>query len=361
MNNSPSTPRYQFLGYLSSLAEVRTWLLDQNLESPWIGAIQEHPFPIRLPLHYARLIDWSDPQDPLALMVLPTAREHTVMSYELADPIGDDDHEVVPGLIHRYTNRALLLLTMYCRVHCRFCFRRDVVSQVRPVDLTAIRTYLSTHPEIAEIIFSGGDPLSFLPAFLDQVLADLPQREIRFHSRIPVVDPASISLEMIQYLTQLARSTIVRIILHINHPKELSPELRSLIAQLLQNGVLLQSQTVLLKGVNDFSGVLFELWNELLNLGVKPKYLHHLDRAKGTDQFRLSFADGMKIYSRETEHLPIHSLRYVIDLPAGHGKVDLASLTPINLAEGRFKVLDKEGCAVEVVDPTLTSNVAEPF
>lgn len=302
--------------YLSHRYGSEDFLIDHEIEGV-------AGFPLRIPYQYADQIDWQDAQDPLRLMVMPTRAENIIQPYELADPIGDSEKEVVPGLIHRYPDRCLLLLTSHCRVHCRFCFRREVVGDVRPVDFKAIKNYLQMHPEIHEVIFSGGDPGTFPPAFLDNVcrqLADISHiTRWRFHSRVPAVEPGAISDDWLQAVSQFNGKKII--VVHINHPRELTAPVQQLLEKMLRSGILLLSQSVLLKGVNADTATLAELFTALVAAGVKPYYLHHLDRAHGTSQFRVSIEEGKRIFMSLRGTLSSVCMpEYVVDLPGGFGK-----------------------------------------
>lgn len=304
-------------------------------------------FPLRIPQAYADLIDWHDKQDPLRKMVMPSMQEESVSSYELADPIGDGEREVVPGLIHRYGDRCLLLLTSHCRVHCRFCFRREVVGKARPVQFAAIKKYLEEHSEIKEVIFSGGDPATFPPAFLDNVRRQLSGishiERWRFHSRVPAVDPEYITSEWLSVLEKFTGKKII--VIHINHAHELSVAVKKLITDFLQCGVLVLSQTVLLKGVNDSAEVLTELFTQLVQAGVKPYYLHHLDQAKGTSHFRTSIAAGRQLFQQLRGNLSSVCMpEYVLDLPGGYGKVPVMWLSQLD--EKNYQATTFEGKVV---------------
>lgn len=308
-------------------------------------------FPLRIPVQYADLINWHDKQDPLRMMVMPTQAENHIEPYELADPIGDGEKEVVPGLIHRYPDRCLLLLTSHCRVHCRFCFRREVVGKVRPVNFTAIKKYLKSHPEIHEVIFSGGDPGTFPAAFLDNVRRQLSGikhiNRWRFHSRVPAVEPRAITDEWLAAVSQFTGKKIL--VMHVNHPRELSDAVKTLLQKMLDQNILLLSQSVLLKGVNADFATLAELFSQLVTVGVKPYYLHHLDRARGTSQFRVSIEDGKRIFTSLRGTLSsICMPEYVVDLPGGFGKVPVMWLE--HLADKLYKARTFEGKEVEYRD-----------
>lgn len=304
-------------------------------------------FPLRIPQAYADLIDWRDIQDPLRKMVMPNRKEESISNYELADPIGDGEREVIPGLIHRYGDRCLLLLTSHCRVHCRFCFRREVVGKARPVNFAAIREYLEQHSEIKEVIFSGGDPATFPPAFLDNVrrqLSGIPHIERwRFHSRVPAVDPEYIASEWLSVLEKFGGKKII--VIHINHARELSAAVKQLIGDFLKRGVLVLSQTVLLKGVNDNTKALTHLFTALVQVGVKPYYLHHLDQAKGTSHFRTSIAAGKQLFRELRGNLSSVCMpEYVLDLPGGFGKVPVMWLEQLD--EKNYQATTFEGKVV---------------
>ncbi len=347
---------------IRSSQDLADFLHSQNLSWAECGLppaeqIDQH-WPLRIPYHYAQLIDWTNPSDPLRLMVAPTAQEFTPAPYELADPIGDHVREAVPGLIHRYPDRALLLLTSYCLVHCRFCFRKDVVGKVRPVAFDRILSYLKQHPEIQEVIFSGGDPFTFPTSFLTSVLqylSEVPHLKIwRFHTRIPAVDPASVTAEWLTALQTAAikAGTQVVVAIHINHPRELTPETQRLCQQLRQAGIQLLSQTVLLKRVNDKPETIMALFRSLIAVGIKPYYLHHLDQAFGTDQFRLSIAQGKKLMREIRGQLSgVAQPTYVIDLPGGHGKQPVEWLEEI--APGLYQTTSFEGKTVQYQDPVV--------
>lgn len=284
---------------LRSVADLETYLATQHLtwEDCHLPSRRKLAtgFPLRIPVHYARLINWQNANDPLRKMVIQDQLETETQEYELTDPIGDHNREVVPGLVHRYPDRCLLLLTSYCLVHCRFCFRKEVVGKVRPIAFQKIITYLKQHPEIHEIIFSGGDPATMPAGFLKSVANSFQGlkhiQRYRFHTRVPVVDPETITEEWLNSVESLPAAKKI-VVLHVNHAQELSPETASLVKKLLDRHILVLSQTVLLKGVNDSTDALTHLFIELVNIGVKPYYLHHLDKARGTHHFRLSIEAG---------------------------------------------------------------------
>ncbi len=300
-------------------------------------------FPLRIPYYYADLIDWKNPQDPLRLIAMPQVQESNRKVYELSDPIGDHDREVVPGLIHRYPDRCLLFLTSHCKIHCRFCFRREVVGKVRPVNFIAIKKYLAAHPEIQEVIFSGGDPGTFPVAFLDNIRRQLAGithiTRWRFHTRVPAVDPDSMTSEWLDVVKMFVGTKII--VIHINHPNEITPAVTRLVAKMLERKVLVLSQSVLLKNVNSSVETLKIFFTQLLEAGIKPYYLHHLDLAEGTSHFRISIEEGKNIFKALRGTLSsICMPEYVLDLPGGFGKVPVMWLEQVGEKEYKAKTFE---------------------
>jgi lysine 2,3-aminomutase len=312
-------------------------------------------FPIRVPYYYADLINWQDPNDPLRLMVIPDPREQQPHTYEVGDPIGDTVKEVVPGLIHRYVDRCLLLLTSYCLVHCRFCFRREVVGKVRPVQFQKIQSYLQNHPEVQEVIFSGGDPFTFPIGFMHSLIEHLANlhhiRVWRFHTRVPATDPLAVTDEWIAQLKLLKEKyqKQVVVVIHVNHPRELTLELKALVTKLHHAGCMVLSQSVLLKGVNTDSETLKQLFRGLVLLGIKPYYLHHLDPVYGSHHFRISIEEGKKLFSSLRGHLSSLCIpEYVIDSPGGYGKIPVMWLEQVQ--PKTYQATNFEGQLVTYVD-----------
>jgi lysine 2,3-aminomutase len=275
----------------------------------------------------AALIDPVDPADPIARQFVPNARELDAAPGERADPIGDDVHEVVPGLVHRYPDRVLLKLLTACAVYCRFCFRRETVGQgegLAPAALAAALDYVRAHPEVWEVIVSGGDPFVAAPrrlASLVGALAAIPHVSVvRFHTRVPVVAPERVTDDLVAAIKAPGVATWVAI--HANHPRELTPAAVAALARLADAGIPLVSQTVLLKGINDDAAVLEKLMRAFVAARVKPYYLHHADFAPGTAHLRTSIAEGQALMRALRGRLSgIAQPTYVLDIPGGHGKV----------------------------------------
>lgn len=301
----------------------------------------------------AGLIDpLAGPADPIAAQFVPNAAELDRLQAEQNDPIGDEAHSPVAGIVHRYADRCLLKLVSVCPVYCRFCFRREMVgpghgAQLTPAELDAAISYIERHPGIWELILTGGDPLILSPRRIRDVMERLTAiphvRVLRWHSRVPVVDPDRIDAEMVSALRHPDKP--VYIALHANHPRELTAPALSACARLIDAGMPMVSQTVLLKGVNDDTGTLETLMRAFVENRIKPYYLHHPDLAPGTSHFRVPIARGQEIVSELRRRLSGLAMpEYVLDIPGGHGKVPIG---PGHLGPGTsgadYEVTDRKG------------------
>ena len=287
----------------------------------------------------AALIDKSDPNDPIARQFIPDPAELARHPSERVDPIGDDAFSPVEGIVHRYPDRVLLKLVYTCPVYCRFCFRREMVGPKGRAGLTARQRqaaydYIRAHPEIWEVILTGGDPLVLPPSRLRDVVAALAAidhvKVLRIHTRVPAVAPERITAELIAAIKAWDRAAYV--VLHANHPRELTPAASAACAQIVDAGIPMLSQSVLLKGVNDDAGVLAELMRAFVAARVKPYYLHHADLAPGTAHLRTSLAEGQKLMRQLRGRISgLCQPTYVLDIPGGAGKVPVG---PQYLVEG---------------------------
>jgi lysine 2,3-aminomutase len=294
-----------------------------------VGALSDvtRRYAVAITPDVVRLIDRHAADDPIARQFVPDVRELDQKPEERADPIGDIEHEAVPGVVHRYPDRVLLKLTHVCPVYCRFCFRREMVGPGREAltgdALDRAIDYIRQDGRIFEVIMTGGDPLMLAPRRIAEVtrrLGEIPHvRVLRWHSRVPVVDPGRITPELV---SALRSERAVYVGIHTNHPRELTPAARAAIARLADAGLVLVSQTVLLKGVNDDAATLAELFTELVALRVKPYYLHHADLAPGRAHFRTSIAEGQKLMRVLRGRISGLALpTYILDVPGGFGKV----------------------------------------
>jgi lysine 2,3-aminomutase len=265
--------------------------------------------------------------DPLALQFLPDALEKNSLAYESADPIGDDAHSPVPGIVHRYPDRVLLKAAHACAVYCRFCFRREMIGSNGTAligdALDAAIDYIRGRPEVWEVILTGGDPFTLSARRLVDIISRLAAiahlSVIRIHTRAPIIAPDSIDDALIR---ALENPLPVYVAVHVNHPDEITAPVTAALRRLSNGGNVLLSQTVLLKGVNDDASVLETLFRRLVRLKVRPYYLHHPDLAPGTSHFRVPIEVGQALMRELRGRLSgLCQPTYVLDIPGGYGKV----------------------------------------
>ena len=291
-----------------------------------VAAVAER-FAVAITPDMAALVDPTDPEDPIARQFLPQAAELVLAPEERADPIGDHRFAPLKGIVHRYPDRVLLKPAHVCPVYCRFCFRREEVGpgseSLSAGELAAALQYIRVRPEIWEVIITGGDPFLLAPRRLAAIVGALdamPQLGvIRLHTRVPIVAPRRVGASLV---AALAAEKAVYVVLHANHPRELTPAARLACAKLTGAGLPLLGQSVLLKGVNDNAETLTALFRGLVAMRVKPYYLHHGDLAHGTAHLRTSLEAGRALMRRLRGRVSgLCQPSYVLDLPGGHGKV----------------------------------------
>ncbi len=277
----------------------------------------------------AALIQAEQGEGPVSKQFLPTINELNTTADERHDPTGDLPHSPVPGLIHRHADRVLLKVTSMCAVYCRFCFRKDMIgpaaSQTRQDTLDKAIAYISDHKEIREVILSGGDPLMLSADRLAGILTALARLDhlimIRIHTRIPIVDSKRITDKLIH---SLKTTRPVYVVLHCNHARELTPAAIKACSQFIDHGIPLLSQSVLLRGVNDDVATLTALFYRLAAARIKPYYLHHPDRARGTGHFRVSIKKGQQLMAELRKNISGLCLpTYVLEIPGGYGKIPI--------------------------------------
>lgn len=314
-------------------------------------------YAIALPPALAALIDPNDPADPIARQFLPDARELIRDPAENDDPIGDGLKSPVKGLVHRYRDRVLLKVVSVCAVYCRFCFRREMVGPgeagLDEGELAAALDYIRTHPEIWEVVLTGGDPLALSPrrvAAVTQALAAIPHvKVLRWHSRMPVAAPERVTAALARALTE-GHDKTVYVAVHANHARELTPEARAACRRLIDRGVALVSQSVLLKGINDDANTLEALMRAFVEARIKPYYLHHPDLAPGTSHWRVTIAEGqalMRELRRRVSGLAMPT--YVLDIPGAKGKAPLGP-SYVEAAGQGYWVSDSAGGRSRYVD-----------
>jgi lysine 2,3-aminomutase len=332
---------------LRSIAELR----DAGLvEASRVGVLEEVAarYAVAITPAIAALIDRDDPNDPIARQFIPDPAELVVAPQERADPIGDDAHSPVEGIVHRYPDRALLKLVHVCPVYCRFCFRREMVGPNGRPGLTAKQreaayAYIRAHPQIWEVILTGGDPLVLPASRLGKVVETLAAIEhvkiIRIHTRVPAVAPERITAEMIGAFKAQGKATYV--VLHANHPRELTAAAREACARIVDAGIPMLSQSVLLKGVNDDTEVLAELMRVFVACRIKPYYLHHADLARGTAHLRTSIEAGQELMRQLRGRVSgLCQPTYMLDIPGGAGKVPIGPAYISSADTGQVRAID---------------------
>ena len=270
----------------------------------------------------------THPDDPVGRQFIPHADELLTAPHELADPIGDDALSPVPGIVHRYADRALLKPLLVCPVYCRFCFRREHVGPggglLTDPQLAAALDWLRAHPAVTEVILTGGDPLLLSPrrlrAILDALEAMPHVQTLRIHSRVPVADPARLHA----LAPALETDKPLWLVVHANHARELTADAVAALRAIGRRGVPLLGQSVLLRGVNDSADALEALFRAMLAARVKPYYLHQLDPAPGTTRFHVPIAEGRALLEALRGRVTgLAWPTYVLDIPGGHGKVPI--------------------------------------
>jgi lysine 2,3-aminomutase len=341
MNAAPKTLRR-----LSELEQAELASAEKRAALEQVAA----QYAIAIPPAIAELIDRADPHDPIARQFVPDPAELEVKPEELADPIGDDAHSPVAGVVHRYPDRVLLKLTHVCAVYCRFCFRREMIgpdaAPLTAKQLDAALAYIAAHPQIWEVVLTGGDPLVLSARRLRAVVSRLATIEhlkiIRIHTRVPIADPARITPELVRALKAKGKATYV--VVHANHPRELTGAAREACARLVDAGIPMLSQSVLLAGVNDDPQTLGALMRALVECRIKPYYLHHGDLAPGTAHLRTSIKQGQDLMRALRGRLSgLCQPTYVLDIPGGHGKSPIGPNYVCQDRTGRFQVEDFRG------------------
>ncbi|MBL8768564.1 MAG: KamA family radical SAM protein [Planctomycetes bacterium] len=289
----------------------------------------EREFPVGVTPYYLSLADPSDPADPILRQVLPIADEAERAEQESADPFHEEQLAPVPGIVHRYRDRALVIPTNFCATLCRHCFRKrtwaDGFFMLSEAQLVAAAGYVRAHPEIRDVLITGGDPVHLsmhaLALLLRELRACANVEVLRIATRVPVTLPQRVDDEL---LDVLAAARPLWLITHFNHAREVSPAAAHALRRLIDRGITVQNQTVLLRGVNDSTQAQIDLGRALLALGVRPYYLHLADPVAGAGHFRLPIERGIEIVRGMYGKIAGFGIpRLVVDLPGGKGKVPL--------------------------------------
>ena len=349
--------RQQLQGAIRDLASLEEALPLSAEERAGVEHALADGFPLSITPHYLSLIDREDPHCPIRLQCVPRIAETREVPGDLRDPLGEEAHEVAPHLVQRYPDRALLLATDRCSVYCRFCTRSRMVGSgggTRSLEaLGPALAYLRTHPEIREVILSGGDPLLLSSRRLSEILSALASIEslndVRVATRTPVTLPQRIDSEVCHALRAHPATWVMT---HFNHPRELCPASRQACAALADAGIPVMNHTVLLRGVNDAPDTLAALFRGLVANRVRPYYLLQADPVRGTGHLRTTLQTGIDIMAHLQGRLSGIALpRLIVDTPGGLGKVPVGPDTIVTTRPGVTTLRTFRGDEVEYIDP----------
>jgi lysine 2,3-aminomutase len=347
--------RWQLKNRLNTLNELEKII---NLtESEREALSTKGLFRVDITPYFASLIDPDDPHCPVRKQVIPTAREMVPFQSMMEDSLAEDKHSPVPGLVHRYPDRVLMLVTTQCASYCRYCTRSRIVGDPSQTfsraEFDAQIDYIERTPQIRDVLLSGGDPMILPPKITDMILSRLraiPHLEIiRFGTRVPVFLPMRVTEE---FCDMVAKYHPFWMNIHVNHPKEITPELFAACDRLSRAGVPLGNQSVLLAGVNDSVRIQRQLVHELVKMRVRPYYLYQCDLVEGSGHMRTTVARGIEIIEGLRGHTSGYAVpTYVIDAPGGGGKIPVQPNYVLAQAPGKVVLRNFEGFITTYTEP----------
>ena len=347
-------------GLVRTRQELSEFLILTDDERSWFD--ESHALPLGISRYYLSLINPNDPSDPIRRQVVPTCHESEMDRAELSDPLAEVSYSVTDRLIHRYANRVAFLVTDRCATYCRHCFRRRFTGasggSVRKPDVDEAAQYVSDHPEVKEILFTGGDPFTLSDDKLDDMIGSFRERRpdliIRLCTRTPATFPQRITDELIAVIKKHDTAPFY-LLTQFNHPRELTPQSRRAVDRFVDAGIPALNQTVLLRGVNDNADILEELMNTLVSMRVKPYYLFQGDLVNGTAHFRVPLETGFKLEAELRRRLSGLAMpTYAVDLPQGGGKIPLgARYLETREPDGSWIFITTEGQHRSYRDPAL--------
>jgi lysine 2,3-aminomutase len=327
-------------------------------EDEIIGLQAPNKFRVDITPYFASLIDRDDPMCPVRQQVVPHKRELEGVEAVMEDSLNEDEHSPVPGLVHRYPDRVLMLVTTQCASYCRYCTRSRIVgdsaANFNKTHFDQQIEYLKGATQVRDVLLSGGDPLTLAPATLEMLLRRLREIEhieiIRIGSRVPVFMPQRVTDELVNMLRQFHPLWMN---IHVNHPKEITPELQRACAKLADAGVPLGNQTVLMAGVNDHPDTMRKLVHDLVKMRVRPYYLYQCDLVQGSMHFRTPISVGLEIIENLRGHTSGYAVpQYCVDLPGGGGKVPLMPNYLVSMSHERAVFRNFEGYLSTYTQPT---------
>jgi lysine 2,3-aminomutase len=345
--------RWQLKHRITTIEQLQKFIPTLTPEELAGARLANHKLALGITPYFFNLIDPADENCPVRRQVVPRLEETHTASWEMSDPCGEDAHSPVPGLVHRYPDRVLFLVTDRCASYCRYCTRSRLVSNASGYDFHPEYdkqiAYIAAHPEIRDVLLSGGDPLLLSDEKLENLLSRLraiPHVEfLRIGTRIPIFLPQRITPELCAMLKQFHPLFLS---VHTNHPRELTTEVRDALGRLADAGIPLGNQSVLLKHVNDDADVMKALMQKLLMCRVKPYYLYQCDLIAGSAHLRASVAKGLEIMEKLRGHTTGYAVpQYVIDAPGGGGKVPINPEYVLCRNAGRVIIRNFEGKVFE--------------
>jgi lysine 2,3-aminomutase len=348
--------RWQLSHRLNSLDEIGAVLnlTDEERE----GLAADDKFRVDITPYFLSLIDPDDPDDPIRRQVIPLGREREAFTGMMEDSLAEDRHSPVPGLVHRYPDRVLMLVTTQCASYCRYCTRSRIVGDptqnFNRAEHEAQLDYLRRTPQVRDVLISGGDPLTIAPKLLETIirgLREIPHIEIiRIGSRVPVFLPQRIDDELCE---MLGRYHPLWLNIHVNHANEITPELARACDRLSRAGIPLGNQSVLLAGVNDCVNIQRELVHRLAEIRVRPYYLYQCDLVEGSGHFRTPVGKGIEIIEGLRGHTSGYAVpTYVVDAPGGGGKIPLMPNYLVSYSDHRVALRNYEGFMTTYEEPT---------
>ncbi|MEK9164915.1 MAG: lysine 2,3-aminomutase [Chloroflexota bacterium] len=347
--------RWQMSNRLNTVGELVN-VLELN-ESERKALEAKNLFRVDITPYFASLIDPKDPHDPIRAQVIPTDREMVPFASMMEDSLAEDRHSPVPGLVHRYPDRVLMLVTTQCASYCRYCTRSRIVGDPSQTfsrkDFEAQLDYLQRTPQVRDVLLSGGDPLVLAPKLFEEIIRRLREIQhieiVRIGSRVPVFLPMRITQEMCD---MLAKYHPIWMNIHVNHASEISPELAAACDRLTRAGIPLGNQSVLLAGVNDSVHIQRELVHELVKMRVRPYYIYQCDLVEGAGHFRTTVAKGIEIMEGLRGHTSGYAVpQFIVDAPGGGGKIPVGPNYVISQAPGKVVLRNYEGFITTYTEP----------
>jgi lysine 2,3-aminomutase len=347
--------RWQMANRLNTIEELEQIIDLTDEEREGLGT--DGLFRVDITPYFASLLEPDDPMGPVRHQIIPKKYERVTFDSMMADSLAEDEHSPVPGLVHRYPDRVLMLVTTQCASYCRYCTRSRVVgdpsANFSRADHEAQLDYIRRTPQVRDVLLSGGDPLTMAPRLLDNLLAELraiPHVEIvRIGSRVPIFLPQRIDDEL---TGMLRKHHPLWINIHVNHPREITPELSRALARLADAGIPLGNQAVLLRGVNDSPEVQLALVHKLVKNRVRPYYLYQCDLVQGAGHFRTPVSVGLEILEALRGHTSGFAVPlYIIDAPGGGGKVPVMPEYVLSQGPGKIVIRNYEGFITTYTEP----------